>query len=88
MTGTPILGTHRGCLPEIVSENVGRLGDSVEELVALAGAIERISPEACRARAERYFSHRAMAEGYLQVCREFLRTGTLPEGRRIDQESP
>jgi glycosyltransferase involved in cell wall biosynthesis len=80
MTGTPILGTHRGSLPEIVSPDVGRLGDSVEELVALAGEVERISPEVCRDRAERFFSHRAMAEGYLRVFREFLETGRLPEG--------
>jgi glycosyltransferase involved in cell wall biosynthesis len=80
MSGTPILGTHRGCLPEIVSQDVGRLGDSVEELAALAGVMERISPEACRARAERFFSHRAMAHGYLRVFREFLETGQLPEG--------
>jgi glycosyltransferase involved in cell wall biosynthesis len=80
MSGTPILGTHRGCLPEIVSDDVGRLGDSVEELAALAGAVERISPEACRARAERFFSHRAMARGYLSVFREFVETGELPDG--------
>jgi glycosyltransferase involved in cell wall biosynthesis len=80
MSGTPILGTHRGCLPEIVSDEVGRLGDSVEELTALAGEVERISPEACRARAERFFSHRAMAQGYLRVFREFLESGELPDG--------
>jgi glycosyltransferase involved in cell wall biosynthesis len=80
MSGTPILGTHRGCLPEIVSDDVGRLGDSVAELVGLAGAVERISPEACRARAERLFSHCAMAHGYLRVFRGYLETGELPEG--------
>ena len=80
MSGTPILGTHRGCLPEIVSDDVGRLGDSVEELASLVSTVEGISPEACRARAERLFSHRAMAEEYLRVFREFLETGELPEG--------
>jgi glycosyltransferase involved in cell wall biosynthesis len=85
MTGTPILGTHRGSLPEIVSDEVGRLGDSVAELVALAAALERISPEACRARAERFFSHRTMAEGYLRVFGEFLETGELPEGQAAAQ---
>jgi glycosyltransferase involved in cell wall biosynthesis len=81
MSGTPILGTHRGCLPEIVCDEVGRLGDSVEELASLAGAVERISPAACRARAERLFSHRSMADGYLRVFGEFLETGELPEGQ-------
>ena len=77
MSGTPILGTHRGSLPEIVTAEVGALGDSVEELVELARDIGRIDPAACRARAERYFSHLAMAEGYLRVFGEYLRTGTL-----------
>jgi glycosyltransferase involved in cell wall biosynthesis len=84
MTGTPILGTRRGCLPELVTPDVGRLGDSVDELVALVDETDHIRPEACRARAERYFSHRAMAQGYLRVFREFLGTGVLPEGRLIE----
>ncbi len=79
MCGTPILGTHRGSLPEIVTAEVGALGDSVEELVELAHGIERIDPAACRARAEGHFSHLAMAEGYLRVFREYLRTGEMPD---------
>jgi glycosyltransferase involved in cell wall biosynthesis len=79
MTGTPILGTHRGCLPEIVTSDVGALGDSVEELAALAPEVERIDPAACRARAERHFSHLAMARGYFQVFQHLLRTGRLPQ---------
>jgi glycosyltransferase involved in cell wall biosynthesis len=79
MCGTPILGTHRGSLPEIVTAEVGALGDSVEELAELARGIERIDPAACRARAERHFSHRAMAEGYLGMFREYLRTGEMPD---------
>ena len=35
VSGTPVLGTRRGSLPEIVSPAVGALGDSVDELVAL-----------------------------------------------------
>ena len=77
MCGTPVLGTHRGSLPEIVTPEVGALGDSVEELVELAHGIDRIDPGACRARAERHFSHLAMAEGYLRVFREYLRTGEM-----------
>ncbi len=78
MCGTPILGTRRGSLPEIVTAEVGALGDSVEELVELARGIDRIDPAACRARAERHFSHLAMAEGYLRVFSEYLKTGEMP----------
>jgi glycosyltransferase involved in cell wall biosynthesis len=80
-SGTPVLGTHRGALPEIVTSDVGALGDSVDELVALRPGLERVDAEACRARVERHFSHHVMAAGYVRVFREFLATGVLPAGR-------
>jgi glycosyltransferase involved in cell wall biosynthesis len=79
MCGTPILGTHRGSLPDIVTAEVGALGDSVEELVELARRVDRLDPAACRARAEQHFSHLTMAEGYLGIFRHFLRTAELPD---------
>ena len=80
MSGTPVLGTRRGSLPEIVSPDVGLLGDSVEELVLLAARIDAIDPTACRARAERWFSHRRMAAEYERMLQHFLSTGALPAG--------
>jgi glycosyltransferase involved in cell wall biosynthesis len=82
VSGTPVLGTHRGSLPEVISPEVGALGDSVEELIALRPALDRIDPAACRARVERWFTHHVMAEGYLRVFRHFLATGVLPGGER------
>jgi glycosyltransferase involved in cell wall biosynthesis len=81
MSGTPLLGTHRGALPEIISEDVGGMGDTLDELVDLIPAVTRKDPEACRARAIRCFSHLVMAEEYLRLYRQFLATGTLPAGR-------
>jgi glycosyltransferase involved in cell wall biosynthesis len=83
VSGTPVLGTHRGSLPEVISPEVGALGDSVDELVALRPGLERIDPGACRAHAERWFTHHVMAEGYLRMFRHFIAEGVLPEGRRI-----
>lgn len=83
VSGTPVLGTHRGALPELISEDVGAMGDSVEELVELRPALERIDPDACRARVERHFTHHAMAAGYLRVFRHYLDTGELPPGELI-----
>jgi glycosyltransferase involved in cell wall biosynthesis len=80
-SGTPVLGTHWGALPEIVSDEVGALGDSVEELVAAAATIHTRDPHACRAHAERYFSHVVMAQEYLRMYAGLLETGTLPPGR-------
>jgi glycosyltransferase involved in cell wall biosynthesis len=87
-SGTPVLGTHRGALPEIVTPEVGALGNSVDELVALRAGLGRIEPEACRARVERYFSHHVMAEGYVRMFREFLATGRLPAGRASVEREP
>lgn len=80
-SGTPVLGTHRGALPEIVSAEVGGLGDSVAELAELRPALDRIDPEACRARVQRYFTHHVMAAEYVRMFRAFLATGMLPAGR-------
>ncbi|MEO8451593.1 MAG: glycosyltransferase [Gemmatimonadota bacterium] len=83
-SGTPILGTTRGALPEIVTPDVGALGDTLEELVALRPTVDRIDPAACRARLEAGFTHRTMAERYLAVYRHRLATGTLPTDLRFE----
>jgi glycosyltransferase involved in cell wall biosynthesis len=83
VSGTPVLGTRRGSLPEIVSPEVGALGDTLDALVALRGRLDAIEPEACRAHVERHFTHHLMAEGYLRMFREYLATGVLPEGRLL-----
>lgn len=80
-SGTPVLATRRGALPEVVSLEVGALGDSVDELVAAAATIHTRDPAACRAHAERYFSHFVMAQEYLRMYRCLLDTGALPPGR-------
>lgn len=82
VSGTPVLGTRRGSLPEIISSDVGAMGDSVDELVALRPRMGAMDPEAGRARVERYFTHHKMAEGYLRMFRHFLAEGALPPGER------
>jgi glycosyltransferase involved in cell wall biosynthesis len=83
VSGTPVLGTRRGSLPEIVPPEVGALADTLEELVERRPALDAIAPEACRAWVERHFTHHVMAEGYLRMFRHYLATGTLPEGRLL-----
>ena len=83
VSGTPVLGTRRGSLPEIVSPEVGALGDTLDELVERRAGLDAIDPEACRARVERHFTHHVMAEGYLRMFRAYLATGVLPEGRLL-----
>lgn len=81
-SGTPVLGTPRGALPEVLSPGVSELGSTVEELVARLPAMAQKRPAACRARAERWFSHTAMAGEYLRFYQDFLRDGKLPAGRK------
>lgn len=79
-SGTPVIGTTRGALPEIITPEVGALRDTLEELLVASVGIHRCDPEACRARAERYFSHLAMAAGYVRMYEHVMKTGTLPAG--------
>jgi glycosyltransferase involved in cell wall biosynthesis len=80
-SGTPVLGTHRGALPEILTPTVGALCDTLDEMLEAAETIGTRSPEACRAHAERYFTHRVMAEEYVRVYRAVIETGKLPAGQ-------
>ncbi len=84
-SGTPVLGTRRGSLPELIAGDVGALGDTVDELVALRDGLDRIDPAACRARVQRHFTHHVMAAEYLRMFRGFLSTGVLPVGRTTDE---
>lgn len=86
-SGTPVLGTRRGALPEVVSPEVGALGDSVEELAALRPGLDAIDPDACRARVERHFTHHVMAAEYVRMFRGYLATGVLPEGRTVSERT-
>lgn len=81
-SGTPILGTRRGALPEIITPAVGALGDTLDELVELRATVDRLDPAACRALVLERFSHRVMTQEYLRMYHHYLATGRLPAGRR------
>ena len=79
-SGTPVLGTRRGALPEIVSPDVGALGDSVDELVALRPTLDEIDPAACRAQVERHFTHHVMAAEYVRMFERVPGDGDVAAG--------
>jgi glycosyltransferase involved in cell wall biosynthesis len=81
MSGTPVLGTRRGALPEIVSPDVGALGSTLEELVDLRPTLTRLDPADCRSRAQRWFTHLVMAQEYSRMYQHYLSSQELPEGR-------
>src|SRR5262249_56141820 len=78
--GSRVVGTRRGALPEVITPEVGALGDTIDELVEASRTIASRKPEACRAHAERYFSQQKMTETYLEVYRQFCATGKVPAG--------
>jgi glycosyltransferase involved in cell wall biosynthesis len=79
-SGTPVLATKRGALPEIVTPATGALCDTLPEMLEEAERIGTRDPGACRAHAERHFTHRVMAEEYLRMYHAVLETGQLPAG--------
>jgi glycosyltransferase involved in cell wall biosynthesis len=81
LSGTPVLGTRRGALPEILTPDVGALSATLDEMLEAAQTIHTRSPEACRARAERHFTHLTMAESYVRMYQGMLSSGKLPDGR-------
>jgi hypothetical protein len=80
-SGTPVLATRRGALPEVLTPEVGALCDSLEEMIEASRTIGSRRPETCRAHAERYFTQRVMAEEYVRVYRHLAETGEVPAGR-------
>jgi glycosyltransferase involved in cell wall biosynthesis len=73
--GTPIVAFRRGAFPEVVADGeTGFIVDSIEEMAEAIAEVDRISPEACRARVERQFSASRMAQEYQELYRRVLRS--------------
>ncbi len=72
-SGTPIIGTRYGYLPELIKHGeTGFLVDSVDEATAAVQRLAEIDPRACRANVETRFSASVMAAGYEQVYRRLV----------------
>ncbi|SRR5216110_1294348 len=83
-SGTPVLATPRGSLPELVGADGGGIGASVPDLLALRARLADFDPRACRRRAERCFTHLRMARDYVRMYSHLLEHGRLPAGRPPD----
>lgn len=75
VSGTPVLGTRRGALPEVITPASGAMGDTLEELIALREGLASLDPEGVRARVLEAFTHRVMAERYLELYRGAIGRG-------------
>jgi hypothetical protein len=79
-SGTPVVVTPRGALPEIVTPACGVIGNTFSELVEAVEKARRLDPGACRARVEEAFTHQHMAEKYLFYYKRILAHGKLRDG--------
>jgi glycosyltransferase involved in cell wall biosynthesis len=71
--GTPVIGTRRGAVPEVVEEGLtGFVGEGVEALATAVGRIDELDRAATRERCERLFSDRAVVDGYEALYRELI----------------
>lgn len=73
VSGTPVLGTRRGALPEVITTEAGAMGDTLEELVDARPSLDRLDPAAVRQNVLDRFTHRHMAERYLEIYRKEMR---------------
>jgi glycosyltransferase involved in cell wall biosynthesis len=68
VSGTPVITTHHGAMPEIVvDKKTGFLCDSVEDMVNAVRRINDISPMDCRKRVLEHFHYMRMAEDYIKL---------------------
>jgi glycosyltransferase involved in cell wall biosynthesis len=71
--GTPVIAYRSGALPEIVEDGVtGFLVESAEEMAAAIRKVHTISPQVCRATAERRFSRDRMVKEYFDLYRRLI----------------
>ncbi|MEZ0312161.1 MAG: glycosyltransferase family 4 protein [Myxococcota bacterium] len=78
--GTPVIAMRRGALPEIVEHGVtGFLVDGFLDMVDAITNVSSISPEACRAAAERRFDGRRMKRAYLELYERMVLDAPLSQ---------
>ncbi len=77
-TGTPVIATRKGPLPEMVRDGVnGFLYEEFDQLSAGIARVPSIDRAACREFAKTHFSLQAMTDSYEEIYKKFL--GELPE---------
>lgn len=65
MSGTPVLASDAGGIPEVVSPDVGYLCRDEDDYIRAVGRLDEISSERCRAHALEHFHYHRMARDYV-----------------------
>ena len=80
--GCPVMGTKYGSLPELITEGVGFLSNSVQELIAEFKNMGDISPKICHEYAADNFNSKIMTKNYLSLYEKIL------NGEKINSSTP
>ena len=78
-SGTPVLATKRGSLPELVTAEVGALCETDDEFLSAIEKISTFDPKQCREAVMARFHYRNMARSYLALYEKIL------SGEKINQ---
>jgi glycosyltransferase involved in cell wall biosynthesis len=65
-SGTPVIASHHGPCPEVVTPEVGFVCNNFEEYAAAVSNLDAIQPRDCRAKAFRDHHYLAMAASYVK----------------------
>jgi glycosyltransferase involved in cell wall biosynthesis len=76
-SGTPVITTNKGAMPEVITPDVGFRCNSFEEFQEAIKRIDEISPRKCRERVEKNFTAEIMAEKYIRAYEKIIQTGGL-----------
>jgi glycosyltransferase involved in cell wall biosynthesis len=77
VSGTPVLASPLGAMPELVTPNVGALCEADEEFVEAIDRIDEWDPDVCRQRVLEGFTHTVMAGNYVTLYQRAV--GGLPD---------
>lgn len=81
--GTPVIALRRGSLPELITEGVGFVCDTVDAMVAAVGKLDNINPNDCRRLAEERFSAACMTLGYLAAYKKVINNARSVKGGAV-----
>jgi hypothetical protein len=78
-SGTPVITTNKGAMPEVVTADVGFRCDTFEEFKEAINRIDEVNPRKCRDRVEENFTAEIMTEKYIKVYEKIIQTGSIGE---------
>ena len=76
-SGTPVITTNKGAMPEVISSDVGFRCNTFEEFKEAINRIDEVSPRKCRERVEENFTAEIMTEKYIKAYEKIIQTGNL-----------